>query len=881
MPAHRPAVLTFRLCLLLYPRDFRARFGREQVEVFQNLLAVEAPAGAVARTAWLVRCLLQTARAALSVRRDRADRSRMLAMSSTQRIPMFDALRTDLADAARSLRRQPGFTALALLIMTVAIGANTIVFSVVSGILWKPLPYADPSRLVAVWPARLVAMRELDTLRGRMTTLADIGGLVGGWDMTLTGDRPLKLRGARMTHNMLSVLGVRPALGRGFLPHERLPGADNVVVISEALWRSQFGADPAVAGATWMLDGEPHTVAGVLPAEFELGRPAIEIWRILTEDPGEFYYAGQAISMIGRLAPGTTVDQARADFVARIGPMRQEFGHPDRWGQDADAMLLHPSVVAPIRPLLLALIGAVGLMLLVASANLASLFVTRASSREGEVALRQALGAGAGRLLQRQLAESLLIAVTGGIGGFALAAAGTRAATRLLPAGTPRLGAVAVDGAALAVCGALMLVTALLFGLAPAWRTARVAPVAVLRRSGLRATAPGRHGAMVTFEIAITTVLLVGAGLMMQTIWNLSRVDPGFRPEGVLTFDVQPTGGRMQDVELRLAFYEEVFARIEALPGVTAVGATQHLPLSGGSWTSDIEVEGRPVSEGQPPPRLGWRIVGGDYFGALGIPVVRGRGFSTIDRPDSMPVVMVTANAAAALWEGEDPIGQRIRADAATRGEWATVVGVTGDVRHEGLDRGPEPAFYRPLTQRVQGGMTLAIQASVEPASLARAAHDVVWAVGPDVPVARTRTLEAIVRDTTSSQRAMLSLLAMFAAVSLLLALAGVYGVVARRVGQRTRELGVRLALGAAPRALVRAEIVRGARLSIAGTVLGGLGALWFGQYLASLVVGVTPDDPVTLAVVAAVLVATAVGATWIPARRAGRVDPVVALRAD
>jgi putative ABC transport system permease protein len=673
-------------------------------------------------------------------------------------------------------------------------------------------------------------------------------------------------------------------VGRALQREEEAPGADDVVLLNAYLWRSRFGGDPAIAGRRLVLDGVPHTVAGVMPEGFELYQPQTQVWRVLAADPEEWYYRGSGLFAVGRLRPGATLEQARADLRRLVPRMRDAFGLPDEYGIDADVEYLKPWLLGPLRPMLLVALGVVGFVLLLAGANLAGLLLARAAGREREIAVRTALGASRSRLVRQLLTESVFLSLMGGVAGLALAYWGMALAVRMLPAGTPFAAGIGIDPLVLAVSAALIASAGIVFGLAPALASVRLDTQRALRGTpggGIGLTGRRTRAALVAGEVGIATVLLVGAALMLQTIWRLQHIDAGFRIDGVLTLQLQPTGAGFRDPERRVTYYGSVFDRLGGLPHVRAIGAIQHLPLTGSGWSTDVEIEGRPVAPGATPPRVGWRVVSGDYFRALGIPLLAGRAFDARDRVNAPTVALVNQTMARRFWRGESPLGHRIRAGNATRDEWATVVGVVGDVRHDALNSALEPELYQPFAQNRLGGMSVVIRTDGDPMRLATTAVAAVRAIDRDVPIGAVRSLRQVAAASLTPRRTVLSLLGVFALVGVVLAIAGTYGVVAHHVASRTREFGIRMALGARPHSVVGGSLRQGVRLAAIGVLCGTFGALLVGRWLRTFVFEVTSRDPLTLGTVAVFLLVITALASYLPARRAARIDPVAALRAE
>ncbi len=660
---------------------------------------------------------------------------------------MIRHLPQDLRFAVRTLTKRPLFTAVAVATLALGIGANTAVFSVVNGILLRPLRYAAPEQLVSVWPERFISYGELEVFQERLGSMQSIDGVVASWNAALTGEgEPAQLKGARPTAGLFATLGVEPALGRVFEPRDGLVGAEAVALISYEVWNARFGGDPTLIDRRITLDGVPHTVIGVMPPGFELVQRGTQVWLPLVNDPEEWYQRGGAMLAIGRLAEGATIGGADQELRGLASAMSEVFGFPDDYDEGASIIPLKDRLVGDVRTTLFLLLGAVGAVLLIAGANLGNLLLARASGRSREIAVRAALGASRGRIVSQLLAESLVLGIAGGLAGLLLAFWSVRAIVTLLPADTPRLGLIGLHGEVLAICAMISIGSALVFGLAPALLATRTDLRESLQGRGTAAGASrgGQRlrGAFVVAEVALALILVVGAGLMTRTLWNLNQVDPGFDTRNVLTMSVQPTSEGLRTRDARRVFYSAVFERISALPGVLSVGAIQHLPLSGGSWGTEIDIEGQPLAAGARPRMVGWRVINEGYFASMRIPLRRGRTFESRDMPGAAPVILVNEALASRYWPAEDPLGRRIRAGQATAGEWATVVGVVGDVRHSGLEREAVPEIYRPLTQYTHGGMTLAIRTESSPALLARPVQETIWSVNPDVPISRVRTLD-------------------------------------------------------------------------------------------------------------------------------------------
>jgi predicted permease len=792
---------------------------------------------------------------------------------------------SDLRYALRGLRRRPGFTAVAVLTLALGIGANAAIFSAVRGILLRPLPFLAPDRLVAFNAEQFIANAELLHLREHARTLDGVAAISPGWGMALTGTgEATQLTTARVSTNLLDVLGVRPAIGRSFQAEESTPGRETVAMLGHALWAERFGSDPAVVGRRIVLDGAPYSVIGVLPRDFELlGRPA-DLWTPLIIDPTAWFHRGATAWMVARLRDGTTLDQARAELTALMPQMRAAFEFAPDYYRNATLLPLHERTVGGVRTALVVLLAAVGFIVLIAGANVGNLLLMRAAGRRREIAVRTALGATRARVVRQMLVESIALALAGAAAGATLGALGVRALRSALPADTPRLSAIALDGPVLAACAALAILVGVVFGLAPAFLASGGAVQDSLRGArGVAGRAGGERarGALVVAEVALTLVLVIGAGLMMRTLWSLSHVSPGFRPDGVLTLRVQPTGGRDASNALIVRYVDDLLERLSALPGVQATGSIHHLPLSGFSWYANIDLEGRVRAPGEAPLRSGWRVIAGDYLQAMGIPLLRGRAFTAADASGAPPVALVSESFARAAWPGEDPIGKRFQAGNATRSGAVTVVGVVGGVRHVTLDAEPAPEMYRPIAQTPMPMVTVVMRTAGDPLAVASLARRTIREIDADVPISDVRSIGQVMSASVARPRLIMALLTVFGGVGLVLGAIGVYGVIAYAVGERRREIGVRIALGAEPRAVARSVVLHGVRYAVVGVAIGLAGAFAVTRVMQTLLFGVGATDPATFAGLSLFLIVVAALASYLPARQAARTDPMVALRAD
>jgi len=792
----------------------------------------------------------------------------------------------DLRYAIRGLVRRPGFTAVAVLTLALGIGANAAIFSAVRGILLRPLPFRVPNRLVAFNAEQFISNAELLFLRDNARTLDGVAAISPGWGMALTGvGDATQLTTARVSPNLLDVLGVRPMLGRTFHENESIPGQETVAILGHSLWAERFGSDPSVIGRNVVLDGTSYNVVGVLPPGFEvLGRPA-DLWTPLVIDPTAWFHKGAVSWFVGRLRERVTIDQSRAELATLFPRMREAFEYAPEYYRNVTLVPLRERAVGSIRTALLVLLAAVGFIVLIAGANVGNLLLMRAAGRRREIAVRQALGASRRRVVAQMLVESIVLAFGGAAAGIALGAVGVRVLRASLPADTPRLASISLDATVLAACATLAIFIGIGFGLAPAFLASRVGAQDALRGArGVAGRAGGARarGILVVAEVALTLVLVIGAGLMMRTLWSLSHVDGGFRPSGVLTLRVQPSGDRYNTNEARVQYVKTLLERLGALPGVQSTGMIHHLPLAGYAWYANIDLEGRVRAPGEAPLRSGWRVIEGDYFKTMGIPLVRGRGFSPSDTRGTTPVVIVNEAFARAAWPGEDPIGKRFTAGNATRGSSAaTVVGVVGDVRHISLDTRPEPELYRPHAQSPMGAVTLALRTPGDPLALAGLARQAIAAIDANVPISDVRSMEQVMSESVARPRLIMSLLLVFAGVGLVLGAVGVYGVIAYAVGERRREIGVRIALGAEPGRVAAAVLAQGVRYAALGVAIGLAGSFGVTRLMRTLVFGVNTTDPATFVGLSVFLIVVAGLASYLPARQAAKTDPMVALRAD
>jgi predicted permease len=806
----------------------------------------------------------------------------------------MDTLLHDLRFALRALRRSPGFTAVAVLTLALGIGANTAIFSVVDAVLLRPLPFAESDRLVRLFTVSRLSdhdvyspanFRDARTLNH---TLAEVSFFDGG-SFTLTGrGEPTQLQGVRVGQNFFQVLRARPALGRVFRAEENQPGQNRVVVLSHSLWQQRFGGDPAIVGRTISLNRLPYEVVGVMPAGFSYPEGQ-EAWvpeeydgRFMSEDSRGGYY----MDVFGRLKPGVTVEQAARDVHA-IGE-RLKVEHPEtNAGFGMTVTSMREATVGDVRGALLILLGAVGLVLLIACANVANLMLARATARDTEMAVRAALGANRHRLVRQLLTESVLLAALGGAAGLLLAVWGTRLLVSFHPEGVPRLMEVRVDGVVMVFTAGVAVLTGLLFGLLPATQMTRTPLASTLReggRSGLGTRGSARaRSILVVAEIALAVMLLTGAGLLIRSFVGLQSVDPGFRPEQVLTWRLNLPQVSYESDASRLAFYDRLLDRLRGQPGVESAAAVTSTPMSGATMVLGVVVEGQPPAEPGEMPTADVLVATPEYLSTMGIPVVRGRAFTAADRAGAPPVVMLNEAAARRLFPGEDPIGRRLsltwtRDSVDVGGE---VVGITPDVRQHSLDGEARPTIYVSYAQAPMSRMDMVVRSRLPLGSLTAGIKREVRALDANLPIDELQPLEQVVEQSISQPRFYMTLLSIFAAVALALAAIGIFGVVSYTVRQRRREIGIRMALGAEPARVLRMVIGGAVGLAAVGVGLGVAGALAGTRLMAGLLFGVGATDPTTFIGVSALLLGIAALSSYLPARSAVRVDPNVALRAD
>jgi putative ABC transport system permease protein len=786
--------------------------------------------------------------------------------------------------AMRAVRRRPGFSALAVSTIALGAGTNAVVGSIAYGILLKPLPYTDPDRVVAVWPGRFMSQVDLRYLRERAIGFDHIAAIAPGWTFALTGaGDPSRIVVDRVSGNLFETLGTRPYLGRIIGGEEDRPGSPRVLALSHAYWRTRFGGDPSAIGRTVNLDDVPHEIVAVMPAGFEVVTTRTDAWSPLPADRGAFYDALNFSLLIGRLAPGVTADRADRDFKALMPAMRAELKYPDGFGQTARIADLRAATTGDVRPSVIVLSAAVAFMLLIAGANLGTLLIASGISRAREFAVHAAIGASRWALVRLQMAEGLVLAGIGAVAGVAVGLAVLPAVLRLLPRDTPRMGDIRADGIVAAAIVAVALAIALVCAILPAIAAGRRRFGTLLREGASSESRAARHarGVMVAVQIALALVLTIGAGLMTRTLIQLNRVDAGIDVDRLLTLRLQPTGSRYRDPASIASYYDLVLDRIGAVPGVQTAGVIQHLPFSGFNWVEGYEVEGQPIAPGAARPTANNKLVRGPYFEAVGQSLLAGRLFGPIDRATPRAGLIVNRAFAQRHFGGPaEAVGRRIRTGRAA-GTWTPIVGVVGDVRTAALDVPPAPEFYRVADGNSIPSMMVAVRTSGDPLAVAAAVREAVWSVDRGVPIAEVQTMRALVGTTLGRPRLLVTLLTMFAATGLALGAVGVYGIVAFGAGRRRREIGIRMALGADRRSVVRLMLRESAGYAAAGLAGGIAIALASSRLLKGLLFAVPATDPVTYVTLAAAVGILVTLASYAPARRAASIAPVDALRVD
>jgi len=818
----------------------------------------------------------------------------------------METLFNDIRYGLRGLLKHPGFTLVAVVTLALGIGANTAIFTVVNAVLLRPLPFAEPDRLVYIWQTHPLGKRlGIDQLPSSYADFLDWQeqssvfaemSMLDSWGGNLTGGAaPEHIDGARVSANLLSLLRARPMLGRDFGAEEAKPGNDRVVLLSHGLWQRRFGGDMNVVGQKMQIDGQSFTIQGVMGADFafpkDVGLPdyfsfaKTDVWLpIALTDEQRKNRGSHHLGVIARLKPGATLAQAQSQMATVAKNIEQQNPKDAKdWG--ATVNLVHEQVVGASRKAILILLGAVAFVLLIACANVASLLLARATSRQREIAIRTALGAGRLRIVRQLLTESLLLSLVGGTLGVMLAAWSVKLLVALSPGKLPRLTEIGIDAREVLFTAGVSLVTAVLFGLAPALQASKTDLNESLKESG-RSTTGGRRrqrarSLLVVAEVALSLVLLVGAGLLGKSFVRLQNINPGFAPDHLLTVNLALPQTKYKNDAQIAQFFKQVVERVRALPGVEVAAAVSHLPLSGQEELDGFDIEGRPSPiDTNQIQTADFRVITPDYFRALKIPILKGRSFSEQDRADTTYSVVIDETLARRYFPDEDPIGKRLTEQGSqTNHGPATIIGVVGGVKHTDLKGDARPTLYLAAAQTTWQYMTLVVRSANDPTSLAALVRREVWAVDKDQPLSETATMDRLFAKAVAPQRFNMLLIGVFAALALTLAAIGIYGVIAYSVTQRAQEMGVRLALGASSQNIVWLILGQAMRTSLLGVGLGLVAAFTLTRVMRSLLFEVSATDPLVFGGLAVLLICVALIASYIPARRATKIDPLLALR--
>ncbi len=808
----------------------------------------------------------------------------------------METLLQDLRYGARMLIKKPGFTVVAVLALALGIGANTAIFSVVNAVLLRPLAYKDPDRLVVVWSnnaregnprypvaaANFVDFKEQNRSFDRLAAYLSFTP-----NMTLAAaTEPVQVTQSSVSPELFPLLGVEAMLGRTFSDEEAQVGKDQVVILSHGLWQRQFGGNENILGQKVTLDGVPYTVIGVMPQDFYFLYRNADLWIPLsfnTRFNPNFTItnrAGGALGLIGRLKSDVSIEQARAEMDAIAARLSDQYPAVNS-GIGVTLVSLDEQMTESVQTALLVLLAAVSFVLLVACANVATLLLARAASRQKEISIRAALGAGRIRLVRQLLTESVLLAALGGALGALLAVWGINLILALSPSEIPRQNEIGIDATVLVFTLGLSVLTGVIFGLVPALQLSKSDLHESLKEGGRSSAGTTRQGvrsALVISQVALTLVLLIGAGLLIRSFVRLMNVDPGFRTENLLVMGIAvPTSMRSAPPQ-KIAYYKELFERIEAIPGVQSAGAATRLPLTARGVTTKLFIEGRAVAPGEEPD-IEFRRASSDYFSALGVPLIDGRYFTNEDNMQAPGVVIINQSAARRFWPNDTAIGKRVRTSPDPNFSWNTVVGVVGDVKHFGLDADARPEMYVAFNQAPPDSPFMVVRTTSDPMNVAASVRAQVAAMNKDQPVNTIQTMEEVLAASVAGRRFNMLLLAMFAGLALLLAAVGIYGVISYSVAQRTQEIGIRMALGAQTRDVLAMVISQAARLALAGVAIGLIASFLLTRLMKSLLFNVSATDPVTFLAVSLLLMGLAFAASYIPARRATKVDPMIALR--
>jgi len=874
--ADSKATRMYRALLRLLPFDFRSDYGPEMEAVFHEQ---RKEAGRRNGTAGILRVWWETIVG-------------IFRTAPGEHLAMF---RQDAGFALRMMRKSPGFTLAAILTLGLGIGANSAIFSVVNAVLLKPLPYEHGDRLV-VLQHRMGALNQafsaLDTSDYRTQSRA-LDGLVEYHNMNfilLGRSEPERVETGVVSWNYFEVFGIKPLFGRAFRPEDEQPGAPAVLMLSYEYWIKSFGGDPTVVNKTFTMNDKIHTVIGVLPPVPQYPNEN-DVYMPTTACPFRSSPSTVAnrqarmVQVFGRMKPGMSVSQAQADLSGVAANLQKAYpkDYPEGNSYSVKTTALEEALTHNARPTMLVLLAAAGFVLLIACANVANLNLSRMVRRERELAVRAALGAGRMRMFRQLLTESFLLAVIGGGLGLLFSWGALDLLVSFASRFTPRAREIHMDAWVLGFTFLVAVLTSVLSGTVPAL-AARETVVGTLKEGGAQSTiGRGKHrmrSLLIVGQVAVSFLLLIGAGLMLRSFVKLQHVDPGFQPENVLTMDIALDFVKYNTNDKQRAFFETLLDKVQMQGGVKSAAASMMIPFTSGmTMTGDFQIEGQAPEPGQAMPKADFRIVSPSYFEALHIPILNGRGFMQTDRPGNPDVAVLNRSAALHLWGGKDPVGTRFSADGGKA--WIQVVGVVGDIKQYGLDKDVVDEIYVPLAQNPMSQASLVIKTAVEPMSIARGVIELLHGVDPNQPAARVRSLEQVRAESVAAPRLTTNLLGLFALLALAIAATGIGGVMALAVGQRRHEIGVRMAIGARPAEILRMILGQGLALALIGVALGLFGALWLTRLLQQLLFEVTPTDPLTYVGVAVVLGLAALVACYVPARRASRVDPIIALRVE
>lgn len=807
----------------------------------------------------------------------------------------MEILLQDIRFSIRMLLKKPGFTVIAVIALALGIGANSAIFSVINAVLLRPLPYKAPEQLVWIWetnptsdikqepasPPNFADWKSQNQSFDSMTAYATSTPILAG------GGEPERIPGVAVTEGFFSVLGVDAMLGRTFLPEEDKQGNHRVAILSHALWQRRFGADPNIVDQTITLNGNPYVVVGVMPPAFQTVRTAdglsAQIWTPLPLNYAQAARRGDFLSVIARLKPSVSIEQARSEMASITHGLEEQYPQTNTgWG--VTIIPLHEKFVGDVRPALVILLGAVCFLLLIACANVANLLLARAATRQKEISLRTALGASRGRIVRQLLTESMLLAVIGGALGLLLAFWGIKVLIALSPENIPRLNEVGLDARVLGFTFAVSVLTGVVFGLLPALQASKPNLNESLKEGGRSSAGGIRSGRLrnllAVAEVALALVLLVGAGLLVKSFMRLQQVNPGFNPERVLTMELLLPSSKYKEGAQVTGFYNQLLTMIQSLPGVESAGAVSTLPLAGTGSIIAFDIEGRPQRQpSDNTPDAEYRVISADYFRTMGIPLKRGRLFTEQDVPEAPRALIISETMARQHWPNEDPIGKRINTGDPQTTPWRTVVGIVGDIKNQGLETEPYAQMYAPYTQYPQQSLALVVRTASDPVGFASTIRSQVWEIDRDLPLYKIRTMEQILSASIARPRFNMFLIVIFAAVALVLASVGIYGVISYSVTQRTHEIGVRMALGAQRGDVLRLIVGQGMALALAGVSVGLLASFALTRVMSSLLYGVSATDPITFAAISILLTGVALLACFIPAHRATKVDPMIALR--